>query len=395
MPGLTAPTMSASDASIRLISLACFTSMAAMRVCDSMLVTLAQAFAVSTGEASQVVAAFALGYGALQLFIGALGDRSRKLRVIAIASLACAVIFALTALATSLTWLVACRALLGAAAAGVIPLSMAWIGDSFDYVQRQARLARLMMATVSGMMIGQWFGGFAADHLGWQAAFVVLAALFFIAACLLLRHPIGPRPPQPTMSYLGGLLNTLRLLGRPRVRWIMAFALAEGALGYGSIAFMPSHLVAGLGVSGSMAGAVMVMFGLGGLLYSYWATRWLHTLGERGLALAGGALIALGLCLLVVAAHWAVAALACVTTGLGFYMLHNTLQTQATQMAPDYRGSAVSLFGCALFFGQSLGIAALAPTVDQGQLSAGFVVAGVGALVLGLTVSRKVRPRGS
>lgn len=380
--------------SIRLISLACFTSMAAMRVCDSMLVTLAQAFAVSTGEASQVVAAFAVGYGALQLFVGALGDRSRKLRVIAIASLACALICALTALAASLNWLVACRALLGAAAAGVIPLSMAWIGDSFDYAQRQATLARLMVATVSGMMIGQWFGGFAADHLGWQAAFLVLAALFFTAAGLLLRHPAGPPPPPPGVSYLGGLRNTLGLLGRPRVRWILAFALAEGALGYGSIAFMPSHLVARLGLSGGNAGAVMVLFGLGGLLYSQWAPWWLRLLGERGLALVGGGLVGGGLCLLVWAPHWATAGLACLVAGLGFYMLHNTLQTQATQMAPDYRGSAVSLFGCSLFFGQSLGIAALAPTVDHGHLGAGFVVAAGGALLLGLTVSRRVRPRG-
>ena len=30
--------------------------------------------------------------------------------------------------------------------------------------------------------------------------------------------------------------------------------------------------------------------------------------------------------------------------GLGFYMLHNTLQTNATQMAPEARGLAVSLF---------------------------------------------------
>ena len=51
--------------------------------------------------------------------------------------------------------------------------------------------------------------------------------------------------------------------------------------------------------------------------------------------------------------------------GLGFYMLHNTLQTNATQMAPEARGLAVSLFAFALFTGQSVGVALAAPVMDR------------------------------
>ena len=114
---------------LRTIGLAAFASMAAMRVCDPMLVTLSQEFAVTTGDASAVVAAFAVAYGVLQLFYGPLGDRIGKLRVIAAAVSGCAVFSAITALAPSLTLLVLARAAMGAAAAGIIPLSMAWIGD--------------------------------------------------------------------------------------------------------------------------------------------------------------------------------------------------------------------------------------------------------------------------
>ena len=71
---------------LRTIGLAAFASMAAMRVCDPMLVTLSQEFAVTTGDASAVVAAFAVAYGVLQLFYGPLGDRIGKLRVIAAAA---------------------------------------------------------------------------------------------------------------------------------------------------------------------------------------------------------------------------------------------------------------------------------------------------------------------
>jgi predicted MFS family arabinose efflux permease len=43
--------------------------------------------------------------------------------------------------------------------------------------------------------------------------------------------------------------------------------------------------------------------------------------------------------------------------GVGFYMFHNTLQTNATQMAPARRGAAVALFALAYFGGQTVGVA--------------------------------------
>ncbi|MCZ8094352.1 MAG: MFS transporter, partial [Acidovorax sp.] len=57
---------------LRFMALAAFTSMASMRVCDPMLPALSQEFNVSTGDASAVIAAFAVAYGLLQLFYGPL-----------------------------------------------------------------------------------------------------------------------------------------------------------------------------------------------------------------------------------------------------------------------------------------------------------------------------------
>ncbi len=141
---------------LRVISLAAFCSMASMRVCDPMLVSLAREFSVTTGDASAVIAAFAVTYGVLQLFYGPLGDRLGKVRVVIGATFACALFSGVTALAPTLPVLVAARAAMGASAAGIIPLSMAWIGDNVPYELRQETLAQLMVATVSGMMAGQW-----------------------------------------------------------------------------------------------------------------------------------------------------------------------------------------------------------------------------------------------
>ncbi|CAN7591543.1 MFS transporter [Acidovorax sp. LjRoot66] len=395
--------MHSSSTMLRLISVAAFSSMASMRVCDPMLVTLSQEFHVTTGDASAVIAAFAVAYGVLQLFYGPLGDRFGKVRVIIGATFACAVFSAVTALAPSLPVLVVSRAFMGAAAAGIIPLSMAWIGDSVAYEQRQETLARLMVATVSGMMAGQWFGGFAVEALGWRWAFAVLSVLFLTAATMLLRQmratvagaaAAGEHPAEPAAFSLPAYLATTgRLLRMPRVRWVLAIVAVEGALGFGTMAFVPARMVDGFGLSASAAGGVMVLYGVGGLVYSLMARRWLALLGEKGLALLGSLMIAVGLLLLAWAPLVHLAVVGCFCAGLGFYMLHNTLQVQATQMAPEARGTAVTLFACLLFLGQSVGVLAVAASVDRGWIAQVFSMAAAGVVVLGVLVSRRVQGR--
>jgi predicted MFS family arabinose efflux permease len=383
---------------LRFMALAAFTSMASMRVCDPMLPALSQQFSVSTGDAAAVIAAFAVAYGVLQLFYGPLGDRWGKTRVVIGATSACALFSAITAMAPNLTALVVSRAAMGASAAGIIPLCMAWIGDQVPYEQRQETLAGLMVATVSGMMAGQWFGGFAVEALGWRAAFAVLSLLFAVAATLLWRQvsavaaqtPPGAAPQAVPFSLRAYLANTRQLLALPRVRWVLTVVTIEGALAFGTLAFVPSRMVEGFGLSAAAAGGVMVLYGVGGLLYSVFARRWLALLGEHGLAMLGASAIAGGLLLLAWSPVVAWAVVGCFFAGLGFYMLHNTLQTQATQMAPHARGMAVTLFACLLFMGQSCGVFLVAMSVDRGWLVPVFTAAALGLVALGVVISRSL-----
>lgn len=384
------------SSTLRLVWLTAFASMASARVCDPMLLVLSREFDVSTGEAAAVVSWFAIAYGSMQLLYGPLGDRYGKLRVVVLAAFACSVFSLLTALAPNFGLLAFARAGMGATAAGIVPMAMAWIGDQVPYDKRQEAIARLTSATVSGLMMGQWFGGVAADSLGWRVAFFVLAGLFFVAAWRLHRSVGAQQAPQSAQAAVGGAayaLKSLQLLRLPRVRWVLAMTLVEGALAFGSIAFAPSLLAQNFGLSASAAGAMMILYGIGGLCYSQLAGRWISRLGEQGLALGGGALIALGLLLLTWASQVWLGALACMVAGLGFYMLHSNLQVQATQMAPEARATAVTLFACTLFFGQSIGVVLLGLSLDRGLSAWAFSAAALAMLVLGWQVSRKARRR--
>jgi predicted MFS family arabinose efflux permease len=77
-------------------------------------------------------------------------------------------------------------------------------------------------------------------------------------------------------------------------------------------------------------------------------------------------------------------------TGIGFYMIHNSLQTQATELAPDARGAAVALHAFFFFLGQACG-----PIMYQigfttfGQLSqVPMLLTGTAMATLGFVVAR-------
>ncbi|WP_338440192.1 MFS transporter, partial [uncultured Aquabacterium sp.] len=163
---------------ITWLSMAAFASAAATRLCDPMLPDLARHFGGSAAEVAWAVSGYAVAYGCLQVIFGPLGDRLGKYRLIALCTLACVPGSLLAALASSLDGLIAARVLTGVTAAGIIPLAMAWIGDTVPYEQRQSTLARFLIGQVLGVVGGQFIGGIFADTLGWRWAFGAMALLY-------------------------------------------------------------------------------------------------------------------------------------------------------------------------------------------------------------------------
>ena len=174
--------------SVLLLSLATFSSMAAQRVCDAMLPELARVFSVGLGQAAQVVSLFAVVYGLSQLFYGPLGDRLGKLQVISVATLGCSLGNLAALFVTSLDALVLARMAVALGAAAIIPLSLAWIGDSVEYDRLQETLARVGLGTTLGLVGGQLVGGLMTDTLGWRWSFGLLTLLFGVVGGLLLSQ---------------------------------------------------------------------------------------------------------------------------------------------------------------------------------------------------------------
>ena len=331
---------------VACLALAAFASGLSLRVNDALLPKLVEEFTISLGKASQVISVFAIAYGLAQLLFGPLGDRFGKYRVIAWAALACASTAMLCALAPGFAALRVARAMAGATAAAVIPLSMAWIGDVVPYDQRQPVLARFLIGQIVGLTAGVCLGGFAADHLTWRAPYFLISAIFTVVGLALLAFnrglPAHARLTKPGVgSPLRGVVTEFTtVLSRPWARAILVLVFLEGMAFYGPFAFIASHLHRTLGLSLSNAGAVIMLFGLGGLVFALSSRRLVPRLRETGLAKWGALFMSCALLAIGFGPTWWWALAGCLLAGLGFYMLHNTLQVNATQMVPDRRGAA-------------------------------------------------------
>jgi predicted MFS family arabinose efflux permease len=368
---------------IACLAFTAFGSGVSMRVNDALLPQLAQEFGVTLGTASQVISGFAIAYGLAQLFFGPVGDRHGKYRVIAWAALASARAALACAAAPGFDTLRAARLLAGATAAAVIPLAMAWIGDVVPYERRQPVLARFLIGQIVGASAGVWFGGLAADHGSWRVPYAAVTVLFALAGAALFvidrRLPAAARSVRPSAGSTGPGFGIV--LARPWARRVLALVFLEGLCLYGPFAFIASHLHRSLGLSLSHAGAVVMLFGLGGFVFALLAGAFVRRLGEAGLVGWGGGGLGLALLVIAFAPAWGWALAGCTLLGLAFYMVHNTLQVHATQMAPDRRGAAVSAFAACFFLGQAAGVA-LGGWVVEGWGIAAWLCAGAAGLVL-------------
>ena len=367
-----------------------------MRVLDAALPKLADDYGIGIHSAANVITVFAIAYGCLQVVYGPSGDRFGKLTVIALACIGGAIASLGCALAPNFSMLLVARSAAGATMAAMIPLAMAWIGDNVAYEERQPVLARFLTGQIAGLAAGQAAGGVASELATWRLPFWGLAAWFVVVALLIGRQARAPghrfaRRSDADAAY--GLVAQCRsVLAQAWARRVLITVFLEGVALYGPFAFFATHLHVKHGLSLSAAGLMLMAFAAGGMSYAFGSRVLLGRLGEAGLARNGALLLGIAIAVIglmpntIPAAVFALPAL--FGAGLGFYMLHNTLQINATQMAPASRGTAVALFASCFFLGQSVGVAFGAFAVERVGTSPVIAIGAVGVALVGVGFSK-------
>ena len=198
-----------------------------------------------------------------------------------------------------------------------------------------------------------------------------VAAAFELAGTGLLAYALA--------TQYGGILR------RPGAPIVLGTVALEGLFVFGGLSYLASSLTDRFNINYAYAGLMVAGFGCGGLVYSFSVKKLVSGAGELGVLLLGGTLLGAAFVAVGMMPAWQWFIPAVVVLGMGYYTMHGTLQTRATELAPQARGTAISLFAFFFFLGQATGPQLLGRILKTYGYPAAFVVAGAGLFATAVT----------
>lgn len=377
-----------------ILACACFVSGLSIRMTDPLVPTIAADLVAPEAYISLLASAYAIPYALVQPVLGPLGDRIGKTRVIKACLLILTLSFALTTVASTLELMVATRVLGGLAGGGIIPLAIAAVGDHVPFDKRQMALSKILTASLLSFLAGSIGTGLLAELIGWRGVFTVAASLgaAVFAVATFSLHDATPSATSAASARGSAREGYARVFANPRAYICYVAVFIEGVLIFGLLPYVAS-LLAARGAGGIVeAGMVLAGMAVGGLIYTQFVTKFIGRMGGVGnLIRFGGIAAAIGYFGVAWQGSWPLEMIAFVVLGLGFYSVHNSLQTQATELAPQNRGAAVALFAFFLFLGQAVGPLIFAAAFGLVSASTFITTVGVAAACLSFLLARALR----
>jgi predicted MFS family arabinose efflux permease len=382
-----------------VFALCSFAATAASRAVDPMISLIAADFAVPVATAALLSSAYALPFALFQPILGPIGDIWGKSRLLRTALWMLAITLIAGAFAPTLVMLMALRFIGGIGGGGTIPSGMALIGDRYTGPARQVALARFVGAGLAGQIVGGSAAGFLAEAFGWRVSLLAIGGIA-IAAAVAASAMLREAPDRVERSFsLAEAIGGYRLVfANPRAYVCFGTVMAEGIALFGAAPFI-ADLMERAGTGGAKeAGLAIGAIGAGGLVYTLIVPvmmRWLGrttTMALGGLLGASGPLaLALGLTAFGVVAAF-------IVSGLGYMMLHSSIQKESVELAPTARSSAYSMHAFFFFSGHSLGpilvglaMAKVGPTATLAACGALFAATGIAAALLLARLDARIR----
>ncbi len=248
-----------------------------------------QDLALSDGQIGWLIGgSFALFYTLAGLPIARLADRSNRRNIIALALLIWSAMTVLCGMARSFPQLLAARIGVGIGEAGCTPPAHSMISDTFALEKRARAISIYSLGVPLGMLVGLAFGGFLADQLGWQSAFMVVGApgvLLAVVTYLTLEEPKrgafdarGDRAIESVGDSLGFMASL------PSIRHMLASSAVQTLFLAGVGAFHSSYLVRVHGLTLTQSGLWLGLIeGVAGVLAVYSSGVLADHLGRRDL----------------------------------------------------------------------------------------------------------------
>lgn len=382
---------------LALLTAAAFLIFAQAYMIAPILVRLGQAFHASSGVVGLAVPAYLVPYGVMTLLWGPLSDRVGRRSVILASLAAFVALSALSALSTSAAMFIAMRLVTALGASGVVPISLALIGDAFPYKQRGRALGWLFGGMAGGIAAGAAGGALAEPLVGWPGLFLAVAAGGLVLLALTIGTGVlraSPRPNWRTPRLRAVIAGYASLLGVARGRRTYVYVLINALVQSGVYTWLGVYLHRRFGFGPAGIGLTLLGYGIPGFLLGPVIGRLADRFGRARIIPAGVALSALCVLLLATSLPRIGVQAAVVALSLGYDMTQPPLGGIVTDL-PGERGQAMGFNVFTLFVGFGLGSLAFEGLLSVGGFTGALVVFGAAATIaaaIAVPVFRHERP---
>jgi predicted MFS family arabinose efflux permease len=241
-------------------------------------------------------------------------------------------------------------------------------------------------------VLGASIAGIIGDLMGWRAVFGLLGA-FSLAVALLaffaFRNITLPKPPPFNRAAV--VANFRDIFADPRAKVCFGAVFLEAIFIHGLFPYVGLLLQSIGETRASIAGLIIACFAIGGIGYAVGVPYVVARVSDRRLMLIGGA--AAGLCLALIALHfpWPVQAAIFAVFGMGFYLLHGSIQVHVTDLSQTARGAAASMHSSSFYMGQAIGPVVYGFGFAHGGPEPTIMLGALVVLGVGFTCSRLLR----
>jgi len=271
----------------------------------------------------------------------------------------------------SVATLILARLVVGIGEGSLYTAGATWAVDLAPEDQRGFALGLFGLAVWGGLSIGPIAGELLRSHVGYDAVWILTAALPAAAALIAWRLP------EPAKLVSGAEPGPLALFPKAAHRPGLALALAN--IGYAALAGFVILTLQSRGIGGGAT--VFTAFAVA-VFASRLVLSWVpDRVGARRTATAAGLLEALGLTIIASAHSLEIALLGALVVGVGFAMLFPSLALMVVgEVGEDRRGSALGAFTAFFDIGVGLGGPIAGLTASIWGYPAVFYLSAVAAL---------------